>query len=242
MKKEFLLLERSISDLQALHKLMAEGENADSKLVVALDAGHGGINPEGLYTTAPAKMAEHPFGVVNEGVTNRKIVNSIAQELQRLGIAFHYLHHEYSDTPLNKRTWKANQLYQRYQAEERTLLVLSIHTNAFRMPAAHGWEVWTSPGTTDSDRPANLLYDEVEKAGFFTMRPFSEREGMHDKEAEFWMLIQTAGIAILSENGFHTNPQEAFNMLFNHEWLQQGVVMPHVRMLEKLNQELQSSA
>ncbi|MEM6297694.1 MAG: N-acetylmuramoyl-L-alanine amidase [Bacteroidota bacterium] len=245
--EELKLLDRSIADLNALRSLLVEKKKSGSPyvtpspLVVALDAGHGGINPEGEYTTYPAKMAEHPFGTVYEGVINRKVVDAIAFELELLGIDYHYLHHEYSDTALNKRTWKANQLYQKYKVEGRELLTLSIHFNAFRNPKAKGWEVYTSPGKTGSDPWAEQLYQLTKKTGLFTMRPDTS-DGDHDKEARFWMLTRTLGPSILSENGFFTNPQEAWKMLHDPTWLREAVTMPHVQMIHAFNQSLKKAA
>ena len=50
---------------------------------VVLDPGHGGIDRNGKYTTAPAKMYKFPNGeVAYEGVLNRAIAKEVARCLE----------------------------------------------------------------------------------------------------------------------------------------------------------------
>lgn len=191
-------------------------EPAPPDVTVAIDCGHGGFDPYSLeYPTAPAKMAKHYFGTVYEGVINRRIGIALADMLRSSGIRHFFLMHQWEDTPLEERTSLANALY----SEHPNLIVVSIHCNAFHEPAAKGWEVFTSIGKTRSDSYASKVYEEIEKTDMFVMRPdFSD--GDHDKEARFWMLTKTKAPAILTENGFFTNPSEAMSMLFDPYWVQ----------------------
>lgn len=181
-----------------------------SKYLYLLDAGHGGINPEGIYTTAPAKMHKHKDFVFYEGVFNRQIVKRIAQKLKELGIDYKELAHEFVDTSLSKRTFLANN-----EQKKRKCILFSIHGNASSNLKANGWEVFTSPRQDTSDLIANELYENAEKTlkGIMTMRPHSRIKGQHDKEANFWMLVQSTMPAVLSENGFFTNEKDARFMI-----------------------------
>ncbi|MEL7021126.1 MAG: N-acetylmuramoyl-L-alanine amidase, partial [Bacteroidota bacterium] len=70
---------------------------------VYLDAGHGGLDAQGQYVTAPSKMFRHQRGTFHaggtfyEGVWNRTLTNRVILKLKRLGITYKLLHHEYLD-------------------------------------------------------------------------------------------------------------------------------------------------
>jgi len=206
-------------------------EPAVPDVTVAIDCGHGGFDPYTLeYHTAPSKMAKHYFGTVYEGVINRRIGIALADMLRERGIDYYFLMHQFEDTPLEDRTNLANELHKEYP----NLVVVSIHCNAFRDPTAKGWEVFTSVGKTRADRFANKVYEAIEKKNMFVMRPdFSD--GDHDKEAKFWMLTRTKAPAILTENGFFTNPAEAMSMLFDPYWVQEVAQAHYEGIIEAAN-------
>jgi N-acetylmuramoyl-L-alanine amidase len=118
---------------------------------VFLDAGHGGVNPLGLYTTAPGKQFQHQQGQFHngswfyEGVWNRNLVARVIKKLDILGIQYLPVYHEYVDFPLQYRVDQANWYYRNY----RRGIFLSTHANASGV-GARGYEIYTSPGETSS--------------------------------------------------------------------------------------------
>ena len=181
-----------------------------SKYCYLLDAGHGGISPQGKYTTAPAKMWRFKDFTFHEGVFNRLVVAKIAKKMQEAGLDHLLLAHPFLDTSLNQRTTRANA-----EQKNRKCILFSIHGNASDNPTASGWEVWTSRGESQSDLIANYLYQlaENELKGVMKMRTDSHIRGRHDREANFWMLAKTSMPSVLTENGFFTNEAEARLML-----------------------------
>jgi N-acetylmuramoyl-L-alanine amidase len=173
-----------------------------SKFKWLLDAGHGGIL-NGKYTTAPAKMHKFEDGLeILEGVINRKITALLWKKLDKEKIDFALVYHEQLDTPLQERVLIADRIYSKY----KNAVYLSIHSNA---GGGSGFEVFTSPGQSKSDRLANVFCDF-----YMTMLPafklradYSDADA--DKEADFYVLRKTDCPAVLVENLFFDNRKEA---------------------------------
>lgn len=85
---------------------------------------------------------------------------------------------------------------------------VSIHCNSYSDPRAHGFEVWTSPGTTDADLLATAIYEHVRERfpGRRLRRDLAD--GDDDKEAGFAVLRLTWMPAVLVELGFLSNLME----------------------------------
>ena len=182
----------------------------DANFCVFLDAGHGGVNPQGQYVT-PGKRYQHDQGTFHdngwfyEGVFNRQIVYRVAQKLDRLRIQYKILSHSYLDNSLQNRVETANWYHRNFQRG----FVVSPHANA-ATTNARGFEVYTSPGSTRSDTLATYLWEEVSTllGSRIRMRP-DLSDGDHDKEARFYILTQTAMPAILIEHLFFDNLEDA---------------------------------
>ena len=192
--------------------------------LILIDPGHGGIDPiTEQYTTAPHKMARHPGeqmhnnGWFYEGAWNRFFTLEIAQSLSVYAIPCLFtIPREYwhEDTPLMKRVAYANWLHQMHD-----ILFISIHSNAHDT-TVRGWQVHTSPGDTNSDKWATMLYDLVneEVGGLITMRSDTS-DGDIDYENKFTVLKKTRCTAILTENLFFDNLEDA-RLLMNHHFVQ----------------------
>jgi len=183
--------------------------------MIFLDAGHGGIDANGKYVTAPGKqfnhtiespMAFHRFGWFYEGVWNRAFTDRVAYKLKQIGIPYIYLHHPYLDTPLEERVEKANWYHWNFQNG----ILISNHANASGNHKARGFEVYTSRGETHSDTIAE--YDWRNVRGLMESRIRYRKDtsdGDHDKESRFFMLTKTVMPAILVEHLFFDNYDDA---------------------------------
>jgi len=153
---------------------------------IFLDPGHGGKDP----------------GACGKRLYEKDVTLAVAQilrpKLEALG--HEVLLSRYSDceVPLSSRTCRANE----WGAE----VFLSIHCNGATTPQAHGFEVWTSPGTTRADSLATIILDTWHRR-FPSVRlrqDFADGDG--DKESPFWVLRKSQMPAVLVELGFITNP------------------------------------
>lgn len=189
-----------------------------SDFCVYLDAGHGGIDPSGNYTTA-GKRFFHPQGTFHEGgffyegAFNRTMVKRVAAKLNNLGISNLIVSHDYLDTSLQYRVDMANWYHRNYKEG----VFVSSHANASINNLARGFEVYTTPGVTRSDSLAELLYNQVESllGNKIRLRP-NLMDGDKDKEARFFVLRKTAMPAILIEHLFFDNFEDA-KLLFDEE-------------------------
>ncbi|MEL6655824.1 MAG: N-acetylmuramoyl-L-alanine amidase [Bacteroidota bacterium] len=180
--------------------------------LVFLDAGHGGLDADGNYVTAPSKQFKHSSGTFHkdgwfyEGVFNRTLTNRVAQKLRDLSIPYYMVSHEYKDIHLSYRVDLANW----YAKKVRKSLYISNHANAGG-GRARGYEVFTSPGATKSDQVATLHWDNVkELLGDRISRYRSDTsDGDVDKEQRFFVLTRTSMPAILVEHLFFDNLEDA---------------------------------
>lgn len=168
-----------------------------------IDAGHGGIDKSGRYTTAPAKMYTYPDNyTIFEGVVNRAIQSLLTKKLADAGIDYKVTNHTVIDTPLKERVAIANKTHRQY----KNCILVSIHSNAGN---GSGNEIYTSKGNTKSDTIvpyfANEIIEEFPELKF--RNDFTD--GDIDKEADFYVLKNTICPAVLLENGFMDNRREA---------------------------------
>jgi N-acetylmuramoyl-L-alanine amidase len=162
---------------------------------VVLDFGHGGIDEDGNYTTAPKKMHTYDDGTVaHEGVLNRQIGEQIyncLKEHPNLNVVLTVGVDESTDLSLKKRVEIANEL------DPKSTIFVSVHCNASPSHNAGGFEIFTSVGETESDK----LAGEVRAMARLAVH----RAGMRDrglKESNFFVLRNTNCTAILIECGF----------------------------------------
>lgn len=184
-------------------------------LCVFLDAGHGALDRSGNYLTAPAKQFEHAKGTFHkgrwfyEGVWNRTLTNRVAQKLWNLRISYIIVSHEYLDTSLEQRVSMANWYHRNYKEG----IFISNHSNAGG-GAARGFEVYSSRGTTQSDKLADIQYNNVKDllSGRIAMRPDTSDKD-NDKEAGFYVIVNTVMPAILNEHLFFDNYEDAMLLM-----------------------------
>lgn len=167
-------------------------------MLVLIDNGHG--------AETPGKRS--PDGLLREYAWTRTVARMVCDILAAKGITARLLVPEEWDVPLVTRCARANA----HAKRDKDTLLVSIHVNAAgdgtRWMNADGFEVYTSPGQTASDRLAECIYAAVEDGTPFRMRA-DLKDGDHDREARFYILQHTACPAVLCECGFMDNPTEA---------------------------------
>lgn len=172
---------------------------------IILDAGHGGLDTNGNYTTAPSKMFKFSDGeIAYEGVLNRKITQQVANLLGAhwdLNTIFTVRPDDSRDLSLAYRVQVAN------KQTPATTLFISIHCNA---GGGTGFEIYTTKGTTKSDKLAEDIANEVESVyEEFNLRlRYDFSDGDKDKESDFYVLRKTKCPAVLLECGFFDNRKD----------------------------------
>ena len=184
----------------------------EDKWCVLLDPGHGGLLPiTDVYPTAPDKQFQHKTGDefhcdgwFYEGVFNRSMSRKIQNRLAGLGVATFQVAHDYLDTPLINRVRKANTIKHAFPKA----IYLSIHANAFN-GSARGFEIFSSPGTDDSDAIARHVYDQVESEFGAELKYRPHSSAKPDKERDFFVITKTRMPSVLIEFGFFDNIEDA---------------------------------
>lgn len=179
---------------------------------IILDPGHGGIDKDGNYTTAPAKMFTFPDGIVAyEGVINRQVMGHIYTCLRShlyLNVVATVKEDDPRDISLRHRVRVANS----YDPSET--IFISIHCNASQSHTASGFELFTTKGTTKSDKLAEEIASAVEhlyeEEGIRLRYDLSD--GDKDKEVDFYVLRKSKCPAVLLELGFFDNRKD-FDLL-----------------------------
>jgi len=176
--------------------------NKQSHYLWILDAGHGGLRPDGSYTTAPAKMHKFPEFTIYEGVINRAITYLVRDVLKAANIDYAFVFDDIEDTSLQNRVNTADAIY----GKDKRAIYLSIHSNA---GGGSGLEIFTSPGQTKSDKIANVFAGVYQKHFPNIHFRADKSDGDADKEADFYVLRKTDCPSILVENLFFDNLKEA---------------------------------
>ena len=168
--------------------------------MVILDPGHG-------HTTKGKSSPVWPDGTqLFEWEFNRDVANRIKRDLAQQGIKSVLIVEEAIDIYLHVRANRANEIAKQFPGS----FLISIHGNA---GGGEGWEVWTSPGQTESDKLATKLFEAAKYylQGFKMRHDYSD--GDPDKESRFTILTKTTCPAVLTENLFYDNEKECRFML-----------------------------
>lgn len=209
----------------------------ESKFIYLLDAGHGGMI-DGEYVTPGKRSPKWPDGTQYfEGVGNRAIRKKLANMLDEKGIAYHFVSAGNEDTNLNDRVDVINSFCRMYGANRCVLI--SIHSNGFTKPQANGWSVFTTKGTTKSDEIASIVSEETKKVFSNDDIYYREdkRDGDVDKEANFYIIANSKCRAVLTENFFHTNPEECKEILMTEEG-KEKIAIAHFNTILRVEKEV----
>ena len=172
--------------------------------MIILDPGHG-------YNTTGKASPIWPDGTqLFEWEFNRDVARRVKRDLSHQGIKSVILVEGAIDVYLHVRANRANEIARRFPGS----FLISIHGNA--TPGGRGWEVWTSPGQTESDKIATKLYESAKYylQGFRMRHDYTD--GDPDKESPFTILMKTTCPAVLTENLFYDNEKECRFMLSDY--------------------------
>lgn len=169
-------------------------------MIILLDKGHGGMI-NGHYVTSPNKMYKHKDkSIAYEGVINRAVGNKILRmcELEQLSVI------DICPTNLDLSLPTRRSIVNLHVGEYGggNCLLISLHSNAGK---GEGFEIWTSPGKTESDKYATRFYQMFNEAFPYTVMRHDYCDGDPDKENLFYMLTRTWCPAILPEWLFFDN-------------------------------------
>ncbi len=172
-------------------------------MIPILDNGHGGMI-NGFYQTPGKRSPDWDLGILYEGAFNRWIVNSLIERLDYYRKPYYHVSPELEDVSLRTRVERANEIYLRNN--RRNTYFLSVHANA---GGGTGWEIFTSPGETQSDEIAANFIREFQEEFPVTFHKGRYGPGNElDKEAKFYVLTRTHCPAILVECGFMDHPED----------------------------------
>ena len=199
------------------------------RFVIFVDAGHGGISPDGNYTTK-GKRAYHPKlnmhdgkGNYYEGYENRIAAELFIEKCTQKGIQTIRTYHPYKDTPLAERV----ALVKSYLNCGYFGYMHSFHSNAIplthseeKLRQTRGFMVFTTKGNSFSDEIAENLYDNIKNL-LPDWRIRAGKDGQKDHEANFYILrnldIYDNFGTILEEFGFHTSDIDCQFIINNRE-------------------------
>lgn len=225
------------------------------KYVLLLNA-HGGEDPEtGEYVTkgkrSPKwddKPPKHGENIIYEGISSRDFIKDIRFYLRVLGIPCEIVNDTWKDTPIASKRYAALKIK---RDNPGNYFALELHSNATKemKGKASGFEFFTYPGLSLSDKIAGILGQEFDREiPEFTHR--RTKPGV-EKEARFGILKMdplyveagflspfTEGIPIvLSESGFMDNRKDCFELLIDPAG-RERIVKFHVKAIIRTINEL----
>ena len=177
-------------------------------MIVLLDNGHGGLINGEYQTSGKRSPIWQDGSQLFEGEFNRSIVARIVESLTALQMPYINIVPETRDVTLSTRIKRANDV------TNKSCFYLSVHSNA---GGGKGFEVFTSPGETTSDKIASIFGEEFNK--IFPNRKLRAdySDGDLDKESSFAVIRKTRMPAVLTENFFMDNEEECKKLLMTRQ-------------------------
>ena len=182
-------------------------------ITIILDAGHGECTPgkRSPKTDDGRQLFEWKY--------NRELSKRIKLVCDQLGIPCIQANTDNTDPGLSARANNINKIVRQQAEKGRQCLMISLHGNACysngKWGPGHGWEVYSTVGTTKSDEFAKLLCKH-----FPIIFPNEKLRG--HKEKNFTLIFKCSCPCVLTENFFYDN-KEDFELLTSEEGLQKIV-------------------
>jgi N-acetylmuramoyl-L-alanine amidase len=201
-----------------------------SRYTWLLDPGHGGII-DGIYQTAGKRSPKFPDGsILYEGEFNRDVVGRIINLCQTYDISCINLVDTEEDLSLRHRVSKANLFHK----ENRNSVYVSVHSNAFgngrEFNGAKGICTFHHYKSGNGKRLAEALQRWLGDLTTFRSRGVRS----NDTWANFYVLRKTHMPAVLSENGFMTNFDDA-SALMDPD-VRQVIANAHFAMIQEIEE------
>ena len=166
---------------------------------ILIDNGHG--------NNTPGKCS--PDKSFREYAWNREIAARVVYDLRKRGYDAELLVPELYDVSLDERVHRAN--VQCQALGKSNVLLVSIHVNAAgngQWMNARGWSCFTTKGTTESDRVAEVFYRYAEEIFKGHKIRTDKSDGDKDWEKQFYICRKTLCPAVLVENFFMDNKDD----------------------------------
>lgn len=155
--------------------------------------------------STPGKCS--PDKSIREYEYSRKLCKAIKEILESKGVTTYI---DIIDDDLNVTT--SQELVKRVNFVNSipNSIYVSIHLNGAgdgsKWMNGSGWECYTTPGKTNSDKLAECLYNAAKKQGLKLRTDTSD--GDMDKEANLFVIKKTNCPAVLTENLFQDNKED----------------------------------
>lgn len=171
--------------------------------------------------STPGKRS--PDGILREYKWSRDVCTMLQHELEREGIecVIDYIDDNIASTSsqeLQQRINTVNAICNKNGY--KNCMYVSIHVNAAgsdgKWHKARGWSVYTSKGVTMADKLATEIYNCAKQMLPHDNKSYvrqDTRDGDPDFEADFYVLKHSKCIAVLTENLFMDNKQDAEYLL-----------------------------
>ena len=173
-------------------------------ITIILDAGHGKSTPGKKFSFGGVTLYEWEY--------SRELSKRIKVLCDQLQIPCIQANTDDSDPGLSARANHINQIVRQEAEKGRQCLMISLHGNASEKHNACGWEVYSTEGTTNSDKFANIMCENFKKI-------FPERKLRGHKEKNFTVIYKTACPCVLTENFFYDYKSD-FDLMMSEEGLQ----------------------
>ena len=176
---------------------------------ILIDNGHGN---DTIGKKSPYSMnGVEPEIKFEEWDWNRQISHMVVNKLKNLGYDAHFLVTEINDISLKERVKRVNAICD--EVGKENVILISIHANASgdgsEWKKAHGWTAYTTIGKTNSDALAEYFYDEAEAIYDKKDIRVDMTDDDRDFEEDFYIIKKTKCTAILTENFFYDNINDA---------------------------------
>ena len=174
------------------------------QVTIILDAGHG--------RETPGKRWEFNGKTLYEWQYSRELSKRIKLTCDQLGIKCIQSNTDDTDPSPTTRANNINKIVRQESEKGRQCLMISLHGNASAKHDATGWEVFSTVGTTNSDKFANMMCKH-----FKIIFPKERLRG--HKEKNYTILYKCACPCVLTENFFYDYKHD-FDIMMSEQGLQ----------------------